>query len=54
MISAAHCFFDVSSKQIEDSSNYKIAAGKYFRNLDAKEKYQEQIIQVNEIITDSK
>ena len=54
VISAAHCFFDATSRQIENSANYKVAAGKYFRNLDAKEKNQEQIIQVDDIITDSK
>ncbi|XP_072751957.1 modular serine protease-like isoform X2 [Anoplolepis gracilipes] len=39
VISAAHCFYDEVFMRVNDASNYAVAAGKYFRDWDAKEDY---------------
>ncbi|XP_046738568.1 uncharacterized protein LOC124406926 [Diprion similis] len=39
VISAAHCFYDDTVNEVEDASNYAVAAGKHYRSYNAHEKY---------------
>lgn len=57
IISAAHCFFRelpsslTESVALEELSLFKIAVGKYFRNITAKEDFLPQFFNISEIIS---
>lgn len=57
VVSAAHCFFRElpsslsESVALDDLSTYKIAAGKYFRDINAKEDFAPQFFNISEIIS---
>ncbi|XP_012218810.1 modular serine protease isoform X2 [Linepithema humile] len=39
VVSAAHCFYDEVFNKLHDTSKYAVAAGKHYRNWNAKEEY---------------
>ncbi|XP_046589799.1 modular serine protease isoform X3 [Neodiprion lecontei] len=39
VVSAAHCFYEDSINEVQDASNYAVAAGKYYRSYNAPETY---------------
>ncbi|KAK2583973.1 hypothetical protein KPH14_006435 [Odynerus spinipes] len=43
VLSAAHCFYDETRRTVEDSSRYYVAAGKYYRSWETKEKYTQKL-----------
>ena len=54
VLSAAHCFYPDESTRVKTlASDIKVAAGKYFRDLRAIEAFPFQVLDVDQIITDS-
>lgn len=39
---AAHCFYDETYKKLYNASKYAVAAGKHYRDWNAREKYAQQ------------
>lgn len=39
---AAHCFYDEAYNKLYDASKYSVAAGKHYRDWNAREKYAQQ------------
>ncbi|XP_011692802.1 PREDICTED: serine protease nudel-like isoform X2 [Wasmannia auropunctata] len=42
VVSAAHCFYDEVYNQMHDASKYSVAAGKHYRDWNAREKYAQK------------
>lgn len=51
VISAAHCFWDTMENRLYEPSNFKVGAGKYYRDFNAAEPTKPQIVDVAQIIT---
>lgn len=51
VISAAHCFWDTVENRLYEASNFKVGAGKYYRDFYATEPTKPQIVDVAQIIT---
>lgn len=49
VISAAHCFWDNAENKVHHPSNFKVAAGKYYRDFYATEPLKSQIVNVAQI-----
>lgn len=51
VISAAHCFWDTAENRLNEPANFKVGAGKYYRDFKAAEPTKPQIVDVAQIIT---
>lgn len=49
VISAAHCFWDTRENRLFDAPNFKVGAGKYYRDINAVEPTKPQIVDVAKI-----
>lgn len=52
VVSAAHCFWDTRSDTLRDTRDYRIVAGKTFRDLNRHERRQTQALTVDRVIHD--
>ncbi|KAG4075983.1 hypothetical protein HA402_003809 [Bradysia odoriphaga] len=50
VISAAHCFWDAVENRLYEASNFKVGAGKYYRDFYATEPTKPQLVDVAQII----